>query len=90
MGRCVVMSDTPNSVQDIADALNRKTHAGSFAAEDAIDALERYAELLPAVDALKEALRDMLSGWRYIREVHGDLPGVGWDRAQNKAEEALR
>jgi len=84
------MIDTANCVQDIADALNRETHAGSFAAEDAIDALERYADVLKVQDALKEALRDMLSGWLYIRAVHGDLPGVGWDRAQNKAEEALR
>jgi len=38
---------------------------------------------------LEEALRDMLSGWRYIREAHGDLYGVGWDRAQEKAEQAL-
>ena len=30
-----------------------------------------------------------LAGWRYIRCRHGDLYGVGWDRAQQKAEEAL-
>lgn len=36
-----------------------------------------------------EALRDMLAGWKYIRCTHGDLYGVGWDRAQIKAEEAL-
>jgi hypothetical protein len=41
-------------------------------------------------DRLAEALRDMLSGWRYIRKVHGDLYGVGWDRAQTKADEALQ
>lgn len=38
---------------------------------------------------LRGALEDMLSGWRYIRSTHGDLYGVGWDRAQKKAEEAL-
>lgn len=38
---------------------------------------------------LKAALSDMLSGWRYIREVHGDLYGVGWDRAQDAAEKIL-
>jgi hypothetical protein len=37
----------------------------------------------------REALRDMLSGWRYIRKFHGDLDGVGWDRAQTKAEKVL-
>jgi hypothetical protein len=36
-----------------------------------------------------EALRDMHDGWKYIRHSHGDLYGVGWDRAQTKAEEAL-
>lgn len=39
---------------------------------------------------LEDALQDMLSGWRYIRETYGDLYGVGWDRAQSKAEAALR
>jgi len=36
-----------------------------------------------------EALTDMLAGWRYIREHHGDLYGVGWDRAEHKAAAAL-
>ena len=36
-----------------------------------------------------EALEDMYCGWKYIREVHGDLYGVGWDRAQGKAEDAI-
>jgi hypothetical protein len=35
------------------------------------------------------ALRDMLAGWQYIRKVHGDLPGVGWDRAENAAIAAI-
>ncbi len=38
---------------------------------------------------LREALLDMRSGWKYIRETHGDLYGVGWDRAQDKADAAL-
>ena len=39
--------------------------------------------------AMRAALADMLAGWRYIRQSHGDLYGVGWDRAQEKAEVAL-
>ena len=35
-----------------------------------------------------EALKDMNCGWKYIRESHGDLYGVGWDRAQQKADDA--
>ena len=38
---------------------------------------------------LREALADMHSGWRYIRAVYGDLAGVGWDRAEQKARAAL-
>ena len=40
-------------------------------------------------DALVDALEDMLNGWKYIRATHGDLYGVGWNRAQEKAESAL-
>lgn len=47
------------------------------------------ARLIAASPDLLEALKDMLSGWRYIRESHGDLYGVGWDRAQEKAENAI-
>lgn len=42
-----------------------------------------------SVPDLIEALKEMLSGWRYIRETHGDLYGVGWDRAEDKASAAL-
>ena len=44
-------------------------------------------------EALKlafEALKDMNCGWKYIRESHGDLYGVGWDRAQEKADDAIK
>lgn len=39
---------------------------------------------------LEAALRDMLAGWKYIREFHGDLYGVGWDRCEAAAEAALK
>jgi hypothetical protein len=45
--------------------------------------------LASADPALRDALADMLSGWKYIRKHHGDLYGVGWDRAQAAAEAAL-
>ena len=47
------------------------------------------ARLISAAPELLDALRDMLSGWRYIRETHGDLYGVGWDRAEAKAVSAI-
>lgn len=49
------------------------------------DAPDPYAE----IERLRAALTDMLAGWRYIRQSHGDLYGVGWDRAQGRAEAAL-
>ena len=50
---------------------------------------EANARLIAAAPELLEALRDMLDGWKYIRQSHGDLYGVGWDRAQEKAETAI-
>lgn len=46
-------------------------------------------QLVERVKELEEALRDMHSGWRYIRMSHGDLYGVGWDRCEEKASAAL-
>lgn len=51
------------------------------------------AEIVGAANChadLLAALEDMYSGWLYIRKMHGDLYGVGWDRAQEKAEAALK
>lgn len=48
------------------------------------------AAMVEREEQLRNALADMLYGWRYIRHAHGDLYGVGWDRAQEKAESALR
>ena len=52
-------------------------------------ALSQNERLSIINENLVEALSDMLSGWQYIRLTHGDLPGVGWDRAQHKAVRAL-
>ena len=41
-------------------------------------------------DEVRDALMDALSGWKYIRHIHGDLYGVGWDRVQDKLEAILR
>jgi hypothetical protein len=52
---------------------------------------EANARLIAAAPELLEALKDMLSGWRYIRQdpAHRNIYGVGWDRAQEKAEAAI-
>lgn len=64
----------------------------SFGMSDGATSLSVKADdmnLIAAAPDLLEALQDMLSGWKYIREQHGDLYGVGWDRAQDKAQEAI-
>lgn len=53
--------------------------------KDSVKAAPPY----PEDNDLRCALEDLLSGWRYIRESYGDLYGVGWNRAQRKAEQAL-
>ena len=50
---------------------------------------EQIVRAVNCHDQLVAALEDLLSGWRYIRETHGDLYGVGWDRAEEKAAAAL-
>lgn len=52
-------------------------------------AVSENATLRARVAELEDATSDMLAGWRYIRRIHGDLPGVGWDRAQQAVEAAL-
>jgi hypothetical protein len=56
---------------------------------NAMQGIADPAAFVKAWDQMREALADMLSGWRYIRSVHGDLSGVGWDRAEGKAAEAM-
>lgn len=38
---------------------------------------------------LEDALQDARSGLRYIRSEHGNLYGVGFDRVEEKAANAL-
>lgn len=42
-----------------------------------------------ALEAAREALRDMFSGWNYIRHRYGDLGGVGWEQCTDKTLDAL-
>lgn len=55
-------------------------------AEHAREYRTRKAERIARMEA---ALKDMLSGWVYIRQQHGDLYGVAWDRCENAARNAL-
>ena len=51
--------------------------------------LTEWLELSSECGALKAALKDCLSALKYIRYAHGDLYGVGWDRAIGNAEKCL-
>jgi hypothetical protein len=50
-----------------------------------------YEEVAPVGDLerVREALMDCAGGLSYIRTMHGELYGVGFDRALNAAAEAL-
>ena len=41
------------------------------------------------IEIMLDASKDALSGWRYIRDVHGDLYGVGWERVEEKLSKAI-
>lgn len=51
--------------------------------------LKQLAAHEATIKTMREALIDISNGWKYIRSTHGDLYGVGWDRAQDKADNAL-
>jgi hypothetical protein len=46
-------------------------------------------ELARKARYLEDALMDARSGMRYIREMYGNLYGVGFDRVEEKATKAL-
>ncbi len=50
---------------------------------------QEVAEAISEIKTLRNAAIDALAGWKYIREHHGDLYGVGWERVQTGLEAAL-
>lgn len=61
----------------------------SFCYKDTAEAADRIEQLERVLAQAREALEDMNNGWKYIRCSHGDLYGVGWDRAQDKADASI-
>ncbi len=55
----------------------------------ALEEAHANAALIAAAPDLLAALQDALSGWIYIRQSHGDLYGVGWDRVEQSAKKAI-
>jgi hypothetical protein len=76
-------------LRDIAARAQGRTRwEGSPPREDEV--LAREIHTLRAENArLRDAALDALYGWRYIRQNHGDLYGVGWDRVENALTAAL-
>lgn len=70
----------------VAAKLIKKTDA---AVSDRLVMLERIEQLERVLAQARAALEDMNNGWKYIRCSHGDLYGVGWDRAQDKADASI-
>lgn len=66
-------------------------HGDAARAREAAQAVQEdeLARLKEVNELLARAVEDLLNGWKYIRSTHGDLYGVGWDRAQDKADAAL-
>lgn len=46
--------------------------------------------LLAEREVLLDAVKDSLSGYKYIEEVHGKLYGIGFERAIEKCEKAIQ
>ena len=51
--------------------------------------LQEWLDLSERCGRLEAALKDCISGLEYIRHAHGELYGVGWDRAINNGKAAL-
>ena len=82
---CAIDEATASLRAELAEANERL----SIVCGTALHYISAHKAAEAQIVALREALIDMLSGWKYIRETHGDLYGVGWGRAQKKAEAAL-
>lgn len=90
-------TNTPEALE-VADDLENHVETGGRWSRDRADRAaallrhqhEQLASKDKVIEKLVEALRDMNNGWKYIREFHGDLYGVGWDRAGGKADAALK
>ena len=85
---------TNGKVTEAATALLEATERHVFGDEcraerDAMRAALTLQSASPRPTGDVEAMTDALSGWRYIRQHHGDLYGVGWDRVETALAAAL-
>lgn len=76
-----------NTMEDI---VIRKMNAGGYEEQCiARHVSHKNASLIAAAPELLEALKDARSALRYIREVHGELYGVGFDRVETNSTAAI-
>ena len=73
----------------LADAIWMDACVGDYNYSELEEQCDAVRQLESNNAELLEALEDILSGWRYIREVHGDLYGVGFDRAEFNASAVI-
>ena len=71
-----------------ADDLELARHNVSLPGTGGLELLQSALRVTGA-DEMAEALEDMLSGWRYIKQVYGALDGVGWVGCEKSATAAL-
>lgn len=86
---CAVVRSRDEALQALAAAQAEASALREAKAKTERAAGEHIARLLKERDAAQDALKDMLGGWVYIRQQHGDLYGVGWDRCEQSARAAL-
>lgn len=78
MGEVDFTNKVKLAVAKAADAENED-------AVEVIDALlSQLEEMREREKRSSEVVSDALAGWRYIREHHGDLYGVAWDRVEGR------
>jgi hypothetical protein len=91
---------TPHQIDEWEDNYYKTEFEGSLgdfisrhAAENAVRVLDENGQHEPDWKAiagtLAEALRDMHSGWKYLRSSPCNLYGLGWNRCDDSATAAL-
>ena len=70
---------------------DERMRADAYFIAHAPDLLAIAQEQRAVLQEAKAAMRDMLCGWKMIRDSGGEdkIYGIGWDRAQAKVEAAL-
>ena len=79
------------TLEEIADIDPEESARLGLLSDTFREVLAIAQEQRAALQEAKAAMRDMLCGWKIIRNSGGEdkIYGIGWDRAQAKVEAAL-